>query len=186
MLPNQFNEEELTAIRDILGYLNFSSGNEQPRFEIAWNLLFKALLRRDVPSDRVWSKCDEILTDQLRDLVSSSDAFRHSDRAGFVLRFLYDDLIPAFRQFHRDTLFHQSDEFLFNPFFLARLCALIAQDLTTHKRILTAGDQNERMLMIDRIIRQANDFLGFRPIPTLEGEKRCEPNPHEWIAVVPL
>ena len=186
MLPNQFSEEEVTAIRDILGYLNFSSGNEQPRFEIAWNLLFKALLRQDVPSDRVWSKCDEILTDQLRGLVSSSDAFRHSDRAGFVLRFLYDDLIPAFRQFHRDALFHQSDEFLFNPFFLARLCALIAQDLTAHKQIPAADAQNERVLMAERIIRQANDFLGFRPIPTLEGEKRCEPDPHEWIAVIPL
>ncbi|MBO7678030.1 MAG: hypothetical protein J6S75_00015, partial [Thermoguttaceae bacterium] len=40
--------------------------------------------------------------------------------------------------------------------------------------------------MAERIIRQANDFLGFRPIPTLEGEKRCEPDPHEWIAVIPL
>ena len=184
MLPNQFNEEELTAIRDILGYLNFSSGNDQPRFEIAWNLLFRAIHRCGVPSDRIWLKCREILSDQLYVLASSSDAFRHSDRAGFVLCFLYDSLIPAYRQFHKDTLFHQSDEFLFNPFFLARLCALVTADLSSHKQIPVVD--NERQKMTDRVIRQINDFLGFRPIPILEGEKRCEPDPHEWIGVIPL
>lgn len=175
MLPIQLQDDDLSAVRDILGYLNFSSGNRQPHFAAAWNRLFQVL---EKGGERpVWQKCGALLLEKLDEMAVSSDAFRHAERARFVLTYLYERLIPAYREFHRDILFHQTDEFLLNPFFLARLCRLIVtnESLREDEKALTAA-----------VIRQANDFLGYRPVPVLEGEEKHEPNPHEWVGAVPL
>lgn len=175
MLPIQLQDEDLSAVRDILGYLNFSSGNRQPHFAAAWNRLFQTLSEGGIRP--VWKTCGELLRTKLDELAESSEAFRHAERASFVLEYLFERFIPAYREFHKDILFHQTDEFLFNPFFLARLCRLI---------VVNEALRDDEAALTQAVIRQANDFLGYRPVPVLEGEEKHEPNPHEWVGAVPL
>jgi hypothetical protein len=40
--------------------------------------------------------------------------------------------------------------------------------------------------LISQVICQLNDYLGYRPVPVLEGREKNEPNPHEWVAPIPL
>lgn len=169
------NEEESSVIREILGYLNFASGNSDPHFSELWNRLFAALKKRDLKP--IWSFSIEVLRANLTELSKTNDAFRQSERAESVLTLLRDQILPGYLDFHRDILFHQTQEFLFNPFFLARLCEIILRQPLPWK---------EEKSLTDDILAQVNDFLGYRPIPILEGEEKHEPNPHEWVAPVPL
>src|SRR5690606_7549886 len=84
--------------------------------------------------------------------------------------------VREYREFHSDLLAHQDDEILFAPFMLGRIFeAVLKQSAPWHE--------------IDRIsrdsIRMLNDFLGHRPVPTLESRKH-EPYAHEWVRPVPL
>ena len=52
-------------------------------------------------------------------------AFRDADQAATVLKLVFDEALPAYRRFHRDLLFHRTDESLFGRFLwagCARLC----------------------------------------------------------------
>ncbi|MBR4833131.1 MAG: hypothetical protein IKU86_02205, partial [Thermoguttaceae bacterium] len=173
MTKFELNDDERIFVRDILGYLNFSTGSRDVRFISAWNALFGALAERG--STEIWRDALDLLRTELAALSETTDAFRDSRQAARVLDSV-EEALGEYRVFHRDSLYHQKNEFLFNSFFMARIC-----------RLTTARDAfgDDGSLVAD-VVRQANDFLGYRPIPTLEGAERHEPNEREWISLVPL
>ena len=172
------NLEKKTSIaKEILGYLNFSSGTSDPHLYDLWNGLFFELEKEE--TDGLWNRGILFLRQILSDLRGEAAAFRDSEQAEWVLTLISEDILPAYLEFHRDILFHQTADFLFNSFFMARICELVLQQ-AAYRAV------REKASIVDAVISRANDFLGYRPIPTLEGEEKHEPNPHEWVAPVPL
>ena len=112
--------DALKLAPDVLGYLNFSSGAPDPRFLGNLNTLFGLVAGETAGGKPAWQALAERLRQSLRDLRGRSDAFRQTDQAEAVLALVFDHLLGAYRQFHRDLLFHQTDEALFGPFFLGR------------------------------------------------------------------
>src|SRR5262245_3635023 len=111
------------AVEQVLGYLNFSSGAADPQFLTNLNRLFESAgPDASVPA---WLAVSRLLTERLTALRASAPAFRDADQATAVLELVFDRTLPAYREFHRDLLFHQTDELLFRPFFLGRVCEAV-------------------------------------------------------------
>ena len=95
-------------------------------------------------------------------MPKDSAAFQNSAQAGGVLNLVLDHVLPGYRQFHSDLLFHQQEEELFNAFFFGRVC----------EAVLRQGPPWEEA---DRIrhgaITQLNDFVGYRPVAVLESKR---------------
>lgn len=167
------NENEQLLVSNILGYLNFSSGSFDAQFAKAWNSLFEALSIKG--SEALWSDSISVLKSELSRLEQTGGAFSNATQAKNALRVLENTLVE-YRLFHQDTLFSQENSYLFNSLFMARAC-----------RVVVANSPiNATEDTVVKIIRQLNDFLGYRPIPILEGGERHDPNAHEWIAPLPL
>ncbi len=92
-----------------------------------------------------------------------------------MITLLWSELLPAYLDFHRDLLFHQEPEVLFNGFFMAR-----AADA-----FLTVGIEGEDSEVVQRAIDQLDDFVGYRPVAVLEN-RNCQPYRHEFVRPVPL
>ena len=164
-------------IKELLGYLNFSSGDRNSKFFQLLNDLFRELPPANKDTRCTALRAIEYLEQQLALLAKTSEAFRTDDQAGLVLALVREHFMPHYRQFHADLLFHQTDELVFNPFFLAKILRRTLQQgapWTEHKRIVTA------------VIEELNDYIGYRPIPVLEGEEKHQPYAREWVAPIPL
>ena len=124
-----------------------------------------------------WQALGVLLRETLADRSGRSDVFRQVDQAQAVLGLVFDRLPEAYRRYHRDLLFHQSDEVLFGPFFLGRACEAVLQQ---------GGpwDQPERIVAV--AISQLNDYLGHRPIAVLRTQQKIQPYAHEWVRPIPL
>ncbi len=168
-------DEVRSKIKEILGYLSFSAGARDTSFLRSLNELFEWLLGQR--PQQTWRALHQVLAEELALLCRESDAFRSSDQAGKTLAFVFDKLLPAYREFHSDSLFHQPDDFLFSPFFLGRCFEVVLSQETS-------WDDEEKLIV--QSIRQLNDYIGYRPVPVLEGREKNEPNPHEWVAPIPL
>jgi hypothetical protein len=48
------------------------------------------------------------------------------------------------------------------------------------------GPWEERDRIVAGALDLLNDYIGYRPIPALESERRMEPYEHEWLAPIPL
>lgn len=164
-------------VREVLGYLNFSSGAPDPRFLENLNTLFGRLVAEKPGDQPVWRLLGEHLGQQLKAAQGSSDAFREIDQAEAVLELVFDGALPAYREFHGDLLFHQSDETLFQPFFIGRMCEAVLQQ---------GGPWNERERIIPAAVRQLNDYIGHRPVAVLRTEQKIQPYKHEWVRPIPL
>ena len=119
----------------------------------------------------------ESLRRGLRDVQDASGAFREMDQAEAALRLVFDHVLPAYREFHRDLLFHQSEESLFQPMFIGRVC----------EAVLAAGppwDQPQRI--VPTAIGRLNDFIGHRPVAVLRTAQKIQPYTHEWVRPIPL
>ena len=163
--------------KEIFGYLNFSSGDRNPKFFQLLNDLFRELPPTNKDTRCTALRAIEYLEQQLALLAKTSEAFRTDDQAGLVLALVREHFMPSYRQFHADLLFHQTDELVFNSFFLAKIFRGILKQgapWTEHKRIVSA------------VIEELNDYIGYRPIPVLEGEEKHQPYAHEWVAPIPL
>ena len=177
MTPKKTAVLQPEALKELLGYLNFSSGKHDPKFFQLLNELFRVL-----PPSNKDARCSalraiEYLEQELALLAQKSEAFRTDDQAGLVLALVRTHLMPDYRQFHADLLFHQTDELVFNPFFLGKIFQKILQQgspWTEHKRIVSA------------VIEELGDYIGYRPIPVLEGAEKHQPYAHEWVAPIPL
>nr|MCU0979000.1 hypothetical protein [Pirellulaceae bacterium] len=120
MLGSGRSPEDGNVVEQVLGYLNFSSGAEDPRFLANLNRVF-AWAGGESTSGPVWRAVWETLETGLAGLASTSAAFRDAEQAASVLRLVRDHVVPGYFEFHRDLLFHQSEATLGNAFFLGRI-----------------------------------------------------------------
>lgn len=185
------SEQQIDAAMDqVLGYLNFSSGNHDSNFFANLNLLFDIYTSEELPprqdraakslasakDQQVAYKVRKQLAQRLTELGNKNDTFRDADQANAVLALAFDQLLPAYRKHHRDLLFHQTDEFLFNAFFVGRAFEAILQQ---------GPPWDRKKEIVDSALAKLNDFIGHRPVATLEAQK-IEPYEHEWIRPVPI
>ena len=117
---------------------------------------------------RVWRR-------SLPRLQQSSSTFSDISQAQAVLRLLRDELLPAYRAFHADLLFHQTESALFRPFFVGRACEALLQQ---------GAPWDDVPRIVDQAFQQLNDYIGYRPVAALES-RRHEPYPHEWVRPIP-
>ena len=178
MVARDIGQEADQALEQILGYLNFSSGSHDPSFHANLNLVFSSFSNSvpDSSNSPLWRSVVEILTEKLADLSQNSPTFRDSGQAKQVIDLVANATLPTFWKFHRDLLFHQQECDIVSPFFLGRVCEAVLQEAT---------DWNDPNQVVEASIRRLNDFIGYRPIATLENQK-IEPYAHEWIRPVPL
>jgi len=86
-------------------------------------------------------------------------------------------MLPAYRKFHRDLLWHQPDEQLWRPLFLGRVFeSLLSQ----------GGPWHETDRIVAGALQDLNDYLGYRPVAVLESDERIEPYAHERVRPIPL
>lgn len=171
-VQSSLTPEEDTALKETLGYLNFSSGAGDSRFQTNLDRLHRWLTPID-GQPRVRG----LLRERLSELTASSPAFQNSEQASFALDLVFDHVLPAYRRHHADLLFHLPEEDFFQPFFVARVVEAV---------LLQGAPWSE----IDRItsgaVKHLNDFLGHRPVAVLETGQQMQPYPHERFRPVPL
>ena len=161
------------VLDQILGYLNFSSGSHDPKLYFNVNLVFKAL--DEIESEKSLLKLvRDTMIGRLDLLSEQNPSFEKSQQAREVIQLTFDRVIADFRAFHSDVLFHQNNEKLFNSFLIARVFEAVLAVRNSDEPLDTA-----------RVIASLNDFVGHRPIATLETHK-AEPYSHEWTCPVPL
>lgn len=177
---NQVDSDE--DLRQVLGYLNFSSGKSDPKSLSALNRLYRKAIA-GTPGQTTpfaglppWLTIRQWLQDRLETLREENPIFRESQQASQVLQLVWLYLLPDYLDYHSDLLFHQEPEGLLNGLFLGRAIESVLQ-------------QGAPWTEVDRIvsgaIQQINDSVGYRPVAVLEG-RRLEPYPHEWLRPVPL
>ncbi|MGQ9503555.1 MAG: hypothetical protein ACUVQG_00830 [Thermogutta sp.] len=183
-------EKTATPLEIILGYLNFSQGVREPQFFAAWNQLWVQpdldfLRQPQEGASHTPQKLDllrQFLEAKLAQLCWEKVAFSDTTQAEFVLKFLFCHLIPGYREFHRDILGHLSPDDYCHPFLLGRFCEGILAE-SSQKEISGSCDTEQ---LLRGTIKRLNDYLGYRPVPTLEGEKRHKPYDHEFVCPIPL
>ena len=161
------------AIEQIVGYLNFSSGSPDPSFTRNLDLLFANFQNEAAPHEMVLK---QLRTSTQNLSTEDRGAFRSTEQAQHVLQIACECGIPKYLQHHEALLFHQSPEFLLNSFFISKML----------QAILQAGEPwHEQDRIVDQVLAALNDFLGHRPVATLESQK-IEPYEHEWISPIPV
>src|SRR5262249_16886523 len=102
----------------LLGYLNFSDGRPDPRFQKGLADAGTYFLEIGAPAP--WATIPQWLSHELELLVATgSAAFRDPTQARAVIEAALVQLPKAYRTYHADLLAHQPDAALFGPFFLA-------------------------------------------------------------------
>ena len=191
-LPSDKNSEK-SLLEEILGYLNFSSGSENPAFLSALNQMAESISHewgrrpaaqkeqgtdQDESSDQpAWRKLHAHLLAGLASLKGSSKAFDQVSQAEAVLNLVFEKGLPAYQKYHRDLLFHQTDSTLFHPLFIGRFCEAVLKE---------GKPWEESDRIVDGAIGRINDFLGHRPVAALENEQKLQPYPHERVRPIPL
>jgi hypothetical protein len=123
---------------------------------------------------QAWRKVADLLSARLDVLEKENGTFRDPRQARTSLKFVFDEFLTSWLSFHRDLLFHQRTEFVFNSFFVARA-------FETTLRLIDLPDEQR----LGKVLEQFNDHLGHRPIATLESQQ-IEAYPNEWIRPVPV
>ena len=153
---------------EVLGYLNFSGGRPDLKFERNLDAFLQSI---------PWREAAETLQSVLSSLKSSNAAFGDSSQAEQVITLTFDHVLPAYREHHRDLLFHLREEDLQQPFFLAKV----------FEAVLEQGPPwNDTERIVAGSLRSLNDFIGYRPIAVLENGQRMEPYAHERFRPLPL
>ncbi len=187
--PTANPDAALSALlEEAVGYLNFSSGATDPKFLRAVSAIFAAIERDCDESQQPSCILCQWLERRMDELSGTASAFGDVSQARSVVRLLRDHLLPAYRAFHRDLLWHQSDRELWRPLFLGRAFEAILSQ---------AGPWTETKRIVDGALESLNDYLGYRPVAVLESETRAadarhltggasEPYPHERVCPIPL
>ncbi len=164
-------------LQEILGYLNFSSGTSDPQFLRNLNGLLGGLEHSLGHEAEPLGEAARLLGVRLDELAGSSAAFQDAEQVRAVLRLAFEAFPPAYRQFHADLLFHQSDRELWRPLLVGRVCEAI---------LAVGGPWDESQRIVAAAIARLNDYVGHRPVAVLRTTQRIEPYAHEWIRPVPL
>jgi hypothetical protein len=164
---------EPSAAQALLGYLNFSDGRPDPRWQRQLDDGCARLAR--VGATQPWNDLLAALDANLQRLhASGSTAFRDISHAESVLT-LVREVLPAYRAHHADLLAHLDDADIFGSFFLARVFEAVLQQRQS-------GDRPTDEAVLHRL----NDFVGHRPIAILETRPQGEPYAHERHRPLPL
>jgi hypothetical protein len=168
--------DRVAPLQGMLGYLNFGSGKPDARFQKQLSDAYAYLTQAG--EQEPWKALHEVLRAKLETLKSGGgSAFRDVRQAEAVLALAFTKVLAAYRRHHADLLFHQRDQELFQPFFLARVLeAVLAQG--------APWDEEERILAA--VLAQLNDYVGHRPIAILESRPKGEPYDHERVRPIPL
>jgi hypothetical protein len=170
--------DRVASAANLLGYLNFSDGRPDPRWQRQLDDAFAYLA--DKGAERPWEELHAWLASRLDRLHASGvPAFKDVAQARAVLDLALGGVLPAYRAHHADLLFHQTDRDLFQPFFLARVLeAVLAEGVDRNPDAAAHG----ALAVLGRL----NDFVGHRPIAILETRPRGEPYDHERVRPIPL
>jgi hypothetical protein len=168
--------DEAVPASGILGYLNFSQGRPDPRWQKQLNDAYAFVAGRGAAQP--WQVLHDWLRERLASLqAGGAAAFRDAGQATAVLALVFERLLPAYHRHHADLLAHRTDRDLFQPFFLARAAeAVLAQ----------GGPWDEDERIVAGALGQLNDFVGYRPVAILETRPRGEPYAHERVRPIPL
>src|SRR5262249_20346615 len=90
---------------------------------------------------------------------------------------LHEHLLPAYRAFHRDLLWHQSDANLWRPLFIARAFEAILSQ---------GGPWDETQRIVQHALDTLNDYIGYRPVAVFESDRHLEPYSHERVRPIPI
>lgn len=161
-------------LQEMIGYLNFSSGSSDIAFLKNLNALFDGIEARDA-AEPVVVLCDW-LARRIDQLAGQGGTFADVSQARAVVRLLQQNVLPAYRQFHRDLLWHQTDRDLWRPLFLGRAFEAILSQ---------GGPWEETERIVASTLDTLNDYIGYRPVAALESQ-RIEPYPHERVRPIPL
>jgi hypothetical protein len=164
-------------LKEMLGFLNLSSGAADARFERHLNEVFGWVAPRGQLYGAPWTAVARLLREELTVLRGSSAAFADVAQAEAVITLALENTLAAYRKFHRDLLFHREDAELFRPLFLARLFEAVLQQ---------GGPWDETDRIVAGAVRRLNDFIGHRPVAVLHNDQRMEPYDHEWVRPIPL
>ena len=176
----------------VLGHLNFSSGQHDPKFVANLDRLYRIEISAspatvetassDVaqptlsqPSALI-SRVNARLRSRLSEVKESSETFRDAVQVETILNLVFDDFLPAYALAHRDLLFHQTQDFVFNSFFVARVFETVMQ------KSAAGGSPQD---IIAESLSVVNDYLGHRPVAVLTSQK-IEPYENEWVAPTPV
>jgi hypothetical protein len=168
--------DRAASLQTLLGYLNFSEGKPDPRFQRLLGETQAFLAERGVRAP--WEALHRALKTRLAELqAGGATAFRDAHQAEAALALTFGQGLPAYRAHHADLLFHQTDTGLFQPFFLARVI----------EAVLAEGPLREdSQAMVTGVLTRLNDYVGHRPIAVLESRPRGEPYDHERVRPIPL
>jgi hypothetical protein len=168
--------EQIVSAPALLGYLNFSDGRPDPRWQKQLNDAYALLAEHGEAAP--WEAIFAWLSSNLRHLRSQgSAAFRDVTQAEDVLETAKGVLL-AYRRHHGDLLAHFDDRELFGPFFLGR----VFEAVLTQRSSGSDESDSKNFAVVVRL----NDFVGHRPIAILETRPQGEPYDHERHRPLPL
>jgi hypothetical protein len=160
----------------LLGYLNFSDGRPDPKFQKGLAQAAGFLQSSGEPAP--WLALADWLRQALSELANSGAvAFRENTQARAVIEAALVRLPPAYRAHHSDLLAHQPDADLFTPFFLTRACEAVLR---------VGGPWDDLDHLVNGAIHLLNDYVGYRPIALLETRPNTDFYPHEKVRPVPI
>ena len=176
------------ALREAIGYLNFSSGASDPCFLRALDALFASSVRGDEQGggsqhgDGEKPSPAASLGAVLATLDTTCERLSQEDDAfGDVVQ--ANKLISAarlfcesYQGFHADLLGDTPPDRLWNGFMLGRV----------FETLLAGEHPPDDSQAIDAARDRFDDFLGYRPVAVLETEQKIEPYRQEWVRPTPL
>lgn len=162
----------------LLGYLNFSSGEPNAAFQRALNELWPVWNNRPTPA-----QIRDCLLQAIENVRGQAAGFDDPTQAVAVVKLTFDHVWPAYRQHHRDLLFHLNEADFLNPFFVARMMEAVLAQGGIWK---ATYEDAERTRICEEVVDRLNDFLGYRLVAVLENGQQMEPYPHERFRPVPL
>ena len=185
MQPPTPPESIREILRRLAGYLNFSSGGGSAAADAptmaAWNEVYAVATAGDpltgLPG---WLVVKDWILWSLNDLGKEQAAFADTTAARRIIHLLWSELLPAYLDFHRDLLFHQAPELIFNGFLLGKAADALLVIQSSDEEIKTDQDA-----VIQAAIDRLDDFVGYRPVAMLENQ-RCQPYRHEYVCPVLL
>ncbi|MFO0945903.1 MAG: hypothetical protein U1D30_08155 [Planctomycetota bacterium] len=163
------------TIAGLIGYLNLSHGTPSGKFQRGISELFRVLAGRT--HQPTWYSFFGLLRERMETREELPAAFGDVTQARSVLDLVENHVLPGYRQFHRDLLFHLPDDDMFQPFFLARVF---------ESTLAMEPPWEETSRIVGGVLNHLNDYLGHRPVAVLETAQRIQPYSHERCRPIPV
>ncbi|WP_425396142.1 hypothetical protein [Aeoliella sp.] len=174
--PLQPDAHCLARLKEVVGYLNFSSGTHDPKFLANLNDVYRFVYEHTDADTTAVDIVLQLISSTVEQLHQEGGAFAEIGQTQRVMQLVGEYFLPEYRQFHRDLLRHRNDNELWRPLLLGRVFEVVLP------RVLE-DDLSEHVVAAAR--DQLDDYIGYRPVPALESQK-IEPYRHEWVRPIPL